>query len=264
VWSTDRASLVVSPSEPLPAGGAITLTISRFADRDGHVMHDDVVVTFTTEDREAPILVRTTPAEGATVDASITTIELEASEPMRVDRGVASLTGPGAPVLGAAMWTGSTARFEVSGLLPGSPYELALDDFADPAGNLLDESALGSDGHLDFTTSVRAEPPVVVSSTPGEGQLDVDLALLAQVELRFSEPMDTTAGTLALEVDGRAPVPLGLRWDALGTRVIASVTGRLGSVAPHRVIADGFLDASGTALDGTVYLVDGALDFTTG
>ncbi|MFO0683681.1 MAG: Ig-like domain-containing protein [Sandaracinus sp.] len=263
-WSNDATRLTVSPVLPLAPGATVTWTIAGFEDLSGNALAVATVITFGVEDVVAPTIVRTTPDEGAAVDVtSLTTIEIETSEPLRTDRGTAVLIGPGTPTLGAPMVNGTTLSFSVGGLAPGAAYELTLSGFTDVAGNALDLAALGSDGRLDFATSAIAAPPTVVASAPREGQLDVEVALLSQISLRFSEPMDTSVGALALVVDGGAPVPLTARWDG-DRRVLASVAGLLGAVAPHRVILTGFADASGAPLDGTAYLGDGTLDFTTG
>src|SRR5690606_5134242 len=69
--------------------------------------------------------------------------------------------------------------------------------------------------------------------------------------------------TFALEVDG-TPVELTAAWDRGGRRAVLDVAGRLAAAAPHRVVMTGLADLAGNALDGVTYLVDGALDFTTG
>ncbi|UJR78395.1 Ig-like domain-containing protein [Sandaracinus amylolyticus] len=264
-WSDDRTRVEVAPVEPLPAGVTITVTVgSTFRDASGNSLAPSYTFEFTTDDAVAPTIVRTTPAEGATgVDTALATIEVEVSEPVRVASARARLEGPGAPVLGDATWTDRVARWTVSGLLAESSYELVLEGFADVAGNALDASALGTDGRLDFTTGADVTAPVVVESTPREAQLDVDVGLVSTVAITFSEPMDTSSGTFALVVGG-ATTELAPEWDRGGRRVRLEVAGLLQSAAAHHITLTGLTDLAGNALDAATYLVDSALDFTTG
>ncbi|AKF09107.1 hemagglutinin protein [Sandaracinus amylolyticus] len=264
-WNDERTVVTFMPVDALPTGTTITVTVgSTFRDEAGNSLAPAHSFEFETDDAVAPTIVRTAPAEGATgVDAALATIEVETSEPMRVAAGRARLEGPGEPTLSAVSWTDRVARWTVSGLEPSSSYELVLDGFEDVAGNPLDTSALGDDGRLDFATGADTRAPVVIESTPREAQLDVDVGLVSRVAITFSEPMDEGAGAFALEV-GATATELEVVWDRGGRRAVLDVAGRLTSAAPHRVTMSGLRDRAGNALDGATYLVDGALDFTTG
>lgn len=268
-WNGTSTVVTATPTTALPAGVEVTLTISagyQLASPDVSEPGEEVVVSFVTEDTEAPTFVVASPPDGATVPLDLAEITLEASEPMRSDRGTGSIVGPGSPELGPATWTDRTVHFTVAGLVADATYEIVLDGFVDLAGNALDlvaSPALGGDGRLDLATGEDMRAPVVVASAPNEGQLDLEVALVSQVELTFSEPM-TPSGVLALSVDGGAAVALTAVWDRGDTRVRASVAGLLGAEAPHEVTLTGLEDVAGNALDGVTYLGDGALDFTTG
>lgn len=263
-WNDDGTTLTIAPAEALAPGAEVTVTVdASFRDLAGNALEPELTFTFATEDATAPTIVRATPVEGATVSTALDRIEIELSEPMAIALGRARLVGPGAPTLGAVSWLDRVASWSVTGLLAESSYELVLEGFTDVAGNALDASSLGTDGALDFTTGDDTIAPVVIGSAPNEGQLDVDVGLITRVELTFSEPMDTALGALSLEVDGTS-VPLTATWDRDGRRVLADVSGRLAIGAAHRVVLSGFADLAGNALDGTVRLGDGVLDFTTG
>ena len=263
-WGSSGSTLTTRPSAPLAPGAQMTLTVAGFVDREGTPLAEDVVIRFTTEDRVRPTIVRTDPEEGDLAPAALSIIEIETSEPLRIDRGSATLRGPGSPSLGAPTFTDRVTRFSVRGLAPNAAYELSLSGFVDGAGNPLDTTALGADARLDFTTGPDETAPVVTGSSPTEGQLDVEVALLSRILITFSEPMDTARGTLSLSVDGRLPVPVVPSFDAEGDRLTVDVTGLLDARAPHRLTLDGLVDVAGNPLDGSVLLLDGALDFTTG
>lgn len=260
----DGTTVTATPLTALAPGQRHTLTVARsFTSVAGVSLESDVEIVFFTEDRVAPFVVRTTPSEGDTVDAAITLLELEASEPLRADRGSALLLGAGAPVLGPPTFAGATVRWSVADLIADAPYELAFTGFEDLAGNPLDVTALGADARLDFSTGPDLRRPTVVDSVPREGQLDVEVALLTRIVVAFSEPM-ADAGSVTLEGPSGARTALPATLSADGMRLGASVRGLLDAEAPHRVLLEGFLDAAGNPLDGTMYLGDGALDFTTG
>jgi hypothetical protein len=262
--TVDGATVSVRASEALAPGTAFALHIDGFEGEDGSAMPAPVEITFTTEDRAPPSVIASVPSDDGTSDATLADIVVTFSEAMRIDRGSAELFGPGMPGLGSPRWDGTSLHLPVSGLVPTQRYQLRLSDYEDASGNALDLRSLGPDEVLGFEVGPDETPPVVLSSQPNEGQLDLEVALLLQVELTFSEAMDPTRGAMSLVVDRGAPTALVPVWDRGDTRVRASVTGMLGAEAPHRVTLEGFADRAGNALDGAVHLGDGALDFTTG
>lgn len=257
-WS-DATTLEIVPSAPLPAGATIDVSVDGFESARGGTLAE-VTFSFTVADTERPRVVSSAPAEGATVPADLAEIVLTLSEPLDPGTGTARIEGA---TVGSVRASGSELRVAVSGLAHDAAYRLVLEGWTDAAGNALDASALGAEGALDFVIAPDAAPPVVVDASPAEGQADVSTPVTTRVSLAFSEPMDPAVGTAELVI-GTARQPLTQRWEAGDTRLVLTVGGLLALDAAHRVELDGFADAAGNALDGTVYLADGALDFTTG
>ena len=260
--SADARELTVTPAE-LAGNTAITARVEGYRDLAGNAMAAAHTFTFTTSDPFAPAVVVTAPTEGATgvaVDTAV--IDVLFSEPMITTLGVAELSG-GPGTLGAPTWEGARARFPVSGLAADTAYRLTLSGYADAAGNALDASAYLGDGALDFTTGADIVAPFVTEATPSEGQTAVPPSRTTRVSLVFSEPMDPSAGEAALE-QGVNSTPLEASWAAGDTILILDVSGLMEADLPYRVTLTGYTDAAGNALDGSVYLGDGALDYTTG
>ncbi|MCA9617331.1 MAG: Ig-like domain-containing protein, partial [Myxococcales bacterium] len=115
------------------------------------------------------------------------------------------------------------------------------------------------DGVLDFTTGADETAPRVVDSSPMEGQTAVPVTL-ETVELRFSEPMDSSVGEATLVVDDERTVLRGT-WSEGDARLSLRVPANFPYEVDVHVELVGFTDAAGNALDGAPILVDGALDF---
>lgn len=204
-------------------------------------------------DQEAPTVVSTTPAAGATGVSPGADVVIEFSEAM-ADAGTIALTADGAALTPTRAWSADARTLTLSADLPSDArVRLIVErDFADLAGN-----RLAAPHVVEFTTA-DAVPPVVTGADPIEGAVDVS-ARTAQIRVSFSEPMDPSVGTLALE---GGPGTLGeIAWTLGG--MIVPVSG-LAYGTSYRVVLSGFADPSGNALDGASYLGDGALDFTTG
>jgi hypothetical protein len=99
----------------------------------------------------------------------------------------------------------------------------------------------------------------VSSSTPAEGASGVPLTTSAVV-FNFSQPMDTTVGTLTPGGGLTLGTPT---W--VGTQTLrAPITSTLVDNGLYSVRLDNFRNVNARLLDGTVYLGDGKLDFGTG
>ncbi|AKF10150.1 Ig-like domain-containing protein [Sandaracinus amylolyticus] len=262
-WNASGTELSVRPAAQLPSGAVSVIVDDDFTDVAGNPLAMSVEVAFAVVDLDPPRIVSSTPAEGETSSVGTTEIVFELSESVRGDLPSMTITGDGAPTLGTPSWSDArTLRVPVSGLVHEGAYRVTIAGVRDLAGNALDASALGEEGALDFT-AIDDVAPVVTDSSPSEGQIDVAWDALTQVVVLFSEPMDPTAGSAALTVSGAATTLTG-SWDMGGRRLLLDVTGRLENLTAHRVALEGYRDVAGNALDGTVRLVDGAIDFTTG
>ena len=207
-------------------------------------------------DEIAPRVTSTRPRNGEDLVARTAELEIRFSEAIRSDSGVVSATSAGlAIVLGEGVWVpeGDVLRIAAEELWPGGArVDVRVEGFEDLAGN-----AQVAVHELVFHTSDEG-PPTVVESTPAEGATDVPVEL-AQLTIRFSEPMSAVLGGLSLE--GGAGELGAPEWSS-ETELRVSVSG-LEAGASYRVVLDGFEDRSGNLLDGTPVVGDGAIDFTT-
>ncbi|MEO0322587.1 MAG: Ig-like domain-containing protein [Myxococcota bacterium] len=144
-------------------------------------------------DTTPPVVVFASPPEGSRGVCADATSELRLvfDEPM--DFTAARLRPVGGPgSLGAPVVFSSTeVRVPVEGLADATAYRIELMGFEDVAGNPLDGGPLLGDGALDFDTGEETELPVVIWSTPGQGEVGVS-ASLAEIRLVFSKDMDTS------------------------------------------------------------------------
>lgn len=203
-------------------------------------------------DEEAPQVVDTTPSDGASDVSPSAPIVIRFSEAMSQE-GTLSLTADGETLSPASSWSTDGTELTLTAALPsGARIGLVLErDFTDQAGN-----GLAAPFALDFTTGDDIAP-VVTEADPAEGA--TVSARTSVIRITFSEPMDPSTGTLALE---GGPGELGdVSWTLGG--LVVPVSG-LAYDTDYRVVLSGFADPAGNALDGEAYLGDGALDFATG
>ncbi|MFK7985043.1 MAG: Ig-like domain-containing protein [Sandaracinaceae bacterium] len=271
-WSSDREIRV----EITGLAHAVTyrLVLTGFEDRSANALDPapvlgDGVLDFTTvADTTAPTVTDSNPTSGqADVNvAGLRAIDVTFSEPMdtsvrtapyEAGTAVGTLTGNWSP-------DGTSIRFDAGGrVLADAEHEVDLSAFADAAGNPLDGTVMLVEGALTFTTSSSdAVAPFVVFSTPSEGSTGVSTRLPA-VEVLFSEAMDVTATDVSLD-DGAAAVAITGTWNAAGTRLTLPLDG-FAPANSYRIDLAAFQDVSGNPIDTShPYLMDGALDFTTG
>ncbi len=207
-------------------------------------------------DTTPPTVTATTPADNAQGVPSASTLVIEFSEPMKVGQGTVRLT-PGEVQLRASAPLWDAARRELT-LTPAEPLPVSTEvtatvgtDFVDAAGNALAAP-------VSFRFTVRDDqPPRVLAAAPAEGASQVPLTT-SEFSLTFSEPMDTSAGSLIPS----GGVTLGAAtWE--GNTLTAPLSG-LEYDSSYSIQLQGFRDVAGNALDTTALLGDGALDFTTG
>ncbi len=234
-----------TPATVLAANTLFTATITTGAkDPTGAALAANYVWTFTTA--PPPTVISTAPANLATLVAVNTTVTATFSEPMdptTITGATFKLTGPGAtPVVGAVTYSGSTATFTPTAILPASTLFTATitTGAKDPTG-----APLAANYVWTFTT---APPPTVVSTVPANGATAV--ALNATVTATFSEAMNPatiTATTFTLTGPGATPVP--------GTVTYAGTTATLTPTSPlaagtlfTATITTGAADPTGNAL----------------
>lgn len=209
-----------------------------------------------------PTVLSHAPANGAIGVPPETQIEVTFSEAMQTDRGTLQIvpsTGlPNGGVLTARPedwdFTRRTARFSFPQGLPlRAKLTVSISNFSDQAGNPMQ-------GVVTFSFTVSdGVAPTVSSSSPAENASSVPLST-SEVVLHFSQPMDTTAGTL---VPGGGLNLGAASWTGNQT-LKAPITSALANNAHYSVRLDNFRNVNAKALDGAIYLGDGKLDFGTG
>lgn len=108
------------------------------------------------------------------------------------------------------------------------------------------------------TPGADTQAPTVTATSPAERAEAVLPGATSEVSITFSEPMKPEAGTLVPSGGLKLGAPT---WT--GNTLKVPVTG-LGHDEAHTLELKGFQDVAGNALDGTVLLGDGKLDFRTG
>lgn len=213
---TDRVT--VDPDSDLGAGWTCTVTVdlTKVHDVDAGDPPDTGTgtarSTFTTAD-DAPALVSTSPADGATHVGTGTDVVLTFSEPVQVPGAAAfSLTcGAAHDPVGFSLpsLSGSTLTVDPSGPLPegqtchltGDATQITDVDTVDPPDEL------AANVSASFTIDAA---PVVTSTTPADGTSGV--ATGSTLSVTFSEPVNASAGAFTLACDS-ADQPLGVTGD---------------------------------------------------
>lgn len=257
-WNAARDEVSWTP--PALPDGLVEARLEGFADVAGNAMFP-YSFSFTVVS-SAPVVVSTSPAEGATdVSGRVGAITIELSRPMDVTAGTISVIEGGATITGTRWTSSRTLEVGLAPLAYETTHRFALEGFVDRRGTALDGEVVLGDGHLDFTTGADTDAPQVVDAAPFEGALDVDDGATTEIVIVFDEAM-ATVGTATLEVEGTETV-LDATWDDDRTLSLDTI-GLLRTNAEHRVVLEGFTDVAGNALDGVAVLGDGALDFVTG
>jgi hypothetical protein len=201
-----------------------------------------------------PEVQTTVPVDGETEVPLATAIRVVFSEPVVLATGAIEVSADGAALTFAASATSPTEiRVAPESAWPtNAAISVMVSSFEDEAGNAM------SGTHAFLFTTRDPVAPTVLSATPAEGAIGVGLDV-GTIVIELSEPMNAALGVAVLE---GGPGDLGtLEWE--GSRLTIPVTG-LAASTEYALELVGFADAAGNALDGSVYLGDGKLDFATG
>ena len=261
-WDSVGSTLTVLPNAPWAEGG-VTITIADFEDPSGNAMTEPVEVSFETVDDVPPFVVEATPAEGATdISARLDSISITFSEPMNTSIGFIDVLG-GSATVGEADWSadGLTVTYPVADLEYEREYDVGLTSFRDAGGLAMNGEPYVGDGFLDFSTGADEDAPRVTGSTPMEGQLDVNAAIVDEIEVVFDEPMMTDVTSFTLN-DGTTDVSVPGTWSGGARTLRVDVTDLLEFETSYALQLSGLADRAGNALDTSTYLGDGAVDFT--
>ena len=194
--------------------------------------------TTTTEDAP-PEVISITPANNARVETN-PNLSVRFSEPMQRAFGEVTVS-PGGITLRAAdgSWSMNDEVLtfsEIGPLDPGGVYTIDIDTrFRDKANNELDEPFSSRFEVIETT------PPRVSSTVPSLG---MPVGEITQVTFVFSEPMDTSTGSVEISSPGEITRAF---WES-GTRHVLTLGPLVGSTTYTLTLAD-FVGLDGLALD---------------
>ncbi|HSF98930.1 MAG TPA: Ig-like domain-containing protein, partial [Ornithinibacter sp.] len=215
--------LTLTPTSPLPEGASCSVTVTGGAVSDvdtldpPDVMATSPVVTFTTD--AAPMLLSSTPADGATDVAVGADIVLTFSEPVNVPAVALDLMCAASPVAFTVVDSG-TATVTVN---PASDLPAATDCLLTLTGSLVTDSdggdppdTLVGNPSRGFTTVDEA--PTVLSTTPADASTGIGTT--TQLSVTFSEPVVADTGAFTLTC-GPGATPVGISWSGAPATTVA-------------------------------------------
>ncbi len=234
-----------TPTSILPASTLFTATITTGAqDPTGSALAANYVWTFTTA--APPTVLSTVPLNGAVavpVNTPVSATFSRAMDPTTITAATFTVTGPGVtPVAGAVSYTGTTATFTPTLVLPASTLFTATitTGAKDPTG-----TALAANYVWTFTT---AAPPTVVSTVPANGAVAVPISTV--VSATFSRPMEaSTINTTSFTLAGPGVTPVTGTVSYLGSTATFTPTALLATGTLYTaMITTGATDPTGSAL----------------
>lgn len=198
----------------------------------------------TTADTTAPVIISTTPANGATgvaINTAIVVTFSEAMDPATVTASTFSIAG----VSGTVAYTGTTATFTPASSLAYSTTYMATvtKGVKDAAGN-----ALASNSSWTFTTGIAPDitPPTVTFTSPANSA--TGYALNSAITATFSEVIDSSTVT-ALTFTLRDGTSVAGTVEYSGTTATFTPTGNLAASTLYTAtITTGVKDMAGNAL----------------
>jgi hypothetical protein len=262
-WDVTRRRVRFSFPLGLPLRALLTVNLANFSDVAGNVLQGFRTFSFTVSDGVAPSVSSASPAEGASsVPLSTSEVVINFNQPM--DTSVGTLVPEGGLSLGTPSWTGNQAlRAPItSTLVNNGLYSVRLENFRNINVKAMDGAPYLGDGKLDFGTGPDTIAPTLREASPVEGATNQQYESTRFVVFTFSEPMDTTLGTVEL-VDGSTRTQLATSFSGDGFTVTCNAEFKLRPGAALSVVLTGFKDRAGNALVTTPFLgSNGVLDFT--
>ena len=252
-WSLLNTVYTISYSG-LTTSTEYTLSVSGFEDAVGNLMAPDTGHTFTTVMESTPPMVSSVSPSGNDVAIGTSALSITFNEDMNATPGTVSLTPSAgtAPTLTFVDWSidNKTATYTLSGLAYDTIYTYQISDFKDLAGNTMAPVTSGP----TFTTVVEPDttPPTVSSMMP----TGTDVAISGNLIITFSEPMNTSATSITVSLDGGIGTLSGGTWTNPTTYSIP-YDGLVAGTS-YTVTIDDFED-----LAGNVMATDNSNTFTT-
>ena len=202
-----------------------------------------------------PTVVSTTPANAATdIAVNLGNVAVTFSEAMNAGVNgtvqiVNTQTGAVVGSVATPVWSNNnqTVTLTFTGTLDfATNYTIKVSGFTSALGGVMNE-----DANNKFTTLTK---PVVVSSIPADGAVNVPIAM-GTVSATFNKAMNSaTAGTIAIKLGGAtvgsvsAPV-----WSNNNITVTLTFTGTLSYSTTYTLEIKGFGDNGGNTIDNTNY-----------
>jgi hypothetical protein len=260
---------IFTPSDPLPTGTTITVTITTGAESATLVpLASNFVWTFVTgaaSDTVAPTVVSTIPADLAPTVATNQKITATFSEPMdsaTITGLTFTLTGPGVtPVPGTVTYSliGATATFTpTSALATGVLFTATITTAAkDLAGNPLAIAHTWT-----FTTGLGPDniAPAVTLMTPASGATSAPNAGINATFSKAMDPSTLNGTTFTLTGPGSTPVSGKITYDV--TNQIATFTPT--TALPSGMSFTAMITTGAKDLQGNSLATNASWSFTTG
>jgi hypothetical protein len=206
----DARTLVVTPTEPLPAWAKLNLSLPTLLDIAG--VSQTQTLSFTTTDQldtDPPALISSSPTEGDTEASTQGNLRFVLSEPvgLMTPANAVRLTRDGQTVPGQLVFVtsyySSEPTLNVFEFAPGAPlfpatsYEIELVGVADLAGNVMPTRKIRFKTAADATAP--ATYPRVVSTNLDSGAIGP----MAPLTFEFNVPLASGAATAAVTVTAR-------------------------------------------------------------
>ncbi len=247
----------LTPSLPLAANAAYTVTVSGVLDRGGNEMVGEVMSSFTTEsgvDLQSPFVTETNPINGAASiarDQVVTFILSEPVNPLTVNastiqlrdnsQGLEFVEDVTLDASGTVVTVSTTTVFE-----PFTQIRARVLGGASGVRDLADNQMSTTDIFFDTGEGATdADPPVLVGINPEDGTTNVPVNVT--VYARFSERLDrrsVNADSISLELDG-VPVAGALSFAEGDTVVRLDPTVNLDPSETYSIVIDGVRDVAG-------------------
>jgi hypothetical protein len=191
-YAGQGSTVTLTPASALP--GAATISLGGVI-RDLNGLAANIRLQFTTganPDRTPPTLLSSWPAPGATVPAYDTTIRLRFSKPVASVPGTEGIqVYTGADRLASSGFTaGEDGQTFTSSqnFSPGSQVTVVVTtNLQDFAGNSVQPISI----QFTIASDAASRGPSVLSVSPADGAVNV--AVNAQIEVRFAQPMDAAS-----------------------------------------------------------------------
>jgi hypothetical protein len=244
--SGDALSVTFAPTQPLAELASHTVRVEGLRDLAGNTMAGSVASSFTTgqfADTTSPVVLRTSPAQGASGVPVNAPFRIEFSE--RMDPATLTTASvvvydgyrdvPGMVQVDPA---GTTASF-----IPANPFAVARSHQVSVGVAAIVNDAAGNPmagQHFHFTTArdEDLDAPGVVATSPPDGAVDVPTNARA-ITLDFNEPLDILSAVRGVSlVASSAPVPGAVALSEGNRRVTLTAQEDLVAATTYTVTAD--------------------------